>query len=98
MCRDLHEQEGTKPPCKGCERHKPCLQIGNREAWALWSRCQTQIKYAGMTGVCVGIDYIAMKLIAETLGIEFTEKLLNKIQTLESILVKEVNKNGRKED
>ena len=66
----------------------------NMEAWALWRHIQTQMRtsFAGI----VGIDYVAVRQVAEVLGIELDLAMLHKVQTLESVMLQEVsNKNGK---
>jgi hypothetical protein len=40
----------------------------------------------------IGIDYPAVKLIADCLGVEITPRVLGKLQALEKATLKKVNK------
>lgn len=62
----------------------------NREAWYLWRHVQTQLR-TSLTGV-VGLDYTALRQVAEVLGIVLDIAMLHKVQTLEDVLLQEVNK------
>ncbi|WP_313994091.1 DUF1799 domain-containing protein [uncultured Selenomonas sp.] len=66
----------------------------NMEAWALWRHIQTQMR-TSFEGV-VGIDYVAVRQVAEVLGIDLDLAMLHKVQTLEGVMLQEVsNKNGK---
>lgn len=62
----------------------------NREAWYLWRHAQTQLR-TSLTGV-VGLDYTALRQVAEVLGIVLDLAMLHKVQRLEDVLLQEVNK------
>ena len=67
---------------------------GNREAWMLWRHTQTQLR-TSFVGV-VGLDYTAMRQVAEVLGIALDLAMLHKIQALEGLLLKEANRSSGK--
>lgn len=67
---------------------------GNREAWMLWRHTQTQLR-TSFVGV-VGLDYTAMRQVAEVLGIALDLAMLHKIQALEGLLLKEENRSSGK--
>lgn len=47
-------------------------------------------------GGVVGLDYCAVQQVAEVLGIDLDLTMLHKVQTLEGVLLQEVNaKNGK---
>lgn len=66
----------------------------NREAWYLWRHVQTQLR-TSLTGV-VGLDYTALRQVAEVLGIVLDLAMLHKVQRLEDVLLQEVNKKNGK--
>ena len=66
----------------------------NTEAWTLWRHIQTQVR-TSFAGV-VGIDYVAVRQVAEVIGIDLDLAMLHKIQTLEGVMLQEVNaENGK---
>ena len=60
------------------------------EAWTLWRHIQTQVR-TSFAGV-VGVDYVAVRQVAEVLGLTLDLAMLHKIQALEGVLLQEVNK------
>ena len=66
----------------------------NQEAWYLWKHTQTQLR-ASFAGV-VGLDYTAMRQVAEVLGIALDPAMLHKIQALEGLLLKEASRSSGK--
>lgn len=56
----------------------------NRDIWLLWANVNTQWRIAGMEGTPIGLDYNAVKIVAETLDIELTPANLHKLQALEN--------------
>jgi hypothetical protein len=67
---------------------------GNREAWYLWRHTQTQLR-TSFAGV-VGLDYTALRQVAEVLGIDLDLAMLHKVQTLEGVMLQEVSKKNGK--
>jgi hypothetical protein len=65
----------------------------NMDAWNLWQASITQWRVSGM-GV-VGLDYVALKIVADTMGIELIPILLRKIQVLERV---ELNGQSKRQD
>ena len=82
--------EKKPTPCVGCEHERPQLMNENKEAWFLWRHTQTQIR-TSMDAV-IGLDYVAVMNVAKLLMINFTPALLHKVQVLEQVMLKEVNK------
>lgn len=66
----------------------------NREAWYLWRHTQTQLR-TSFTGV-VGLDYTALRQVAEVLEIDLDLAILHKVQTLEGVMLQEVSKKNGK--
>nr|DAS40840.1 MAG TPA: protein of unknown function DUF1799 [Caudoviricetes sp.] len=66
----------------------------NREAWMLWRHTQTQLR-TSFAGV-VGLDYTALRQVAEVLGIDLDLAMLHKVQTLEGVMLQEVSKKNGK--
>ncbi len=66
----------------------------NTEAWMLWRHVQTQLR-TSFAGV-VGLDYGALRQVAEVLGIALDLAMLHKIQALEGVLMQEVSKRDGK--
>lgn len=82
------------PPCAGCAYDPPVLMDENQEAWMLWRHVQTQLR-TSFAGV-VGVDYVAVRQVAEVLGIALDLAMLHKVQTLEGVMLQGVNaKNGK---
>jgi hypothetical protein len=57
-----------------------------REIYLLWSACQSQwrVGFGGPTG----LDYVAVQLVANALGIEWDAQLLKHLQALEGATLK----------
>ena len=66
----------------------------NREAWYLWRHTQTQLR-TSFAGV-VGLDYTALRQVAEVLGIDLDLAMLHKVQTLEGVMLQEASKKNGK--
>ena len=66
----------------------------NRETWYLWRHTQTQLR-TSFAGV-VGLDYTALRQVAEVLGIDLDLAMLHKVQTLEGVMLQEVSKKNGK--
>lgn len=88
-------RQNQRPPCEGCPHRRPSLLAENREVWQLWSYCNGQVRTAGL-GSVVGIDYNAMFKVADLLGIDMIPAVLAKVQALEEVLRKKVNKDGKR--
>ncbi|MEN6568061.1 MAG: DUF1799 domain-containing protein [Veillonellales bacterium] len=70
--------------CNGCEFERPELDPINYDIWYLWGAISTQWRTAvGERLVFVGLDYVALYAVAETLDIEITPAILAKIRLLE---------------
>ena len=82
------------PPCAGCAHDPPVLMDENQEAWMLWRHVQTQLR-TSFAGV-VGVDYVAVRQVAEVLGIDLDLAMLHKVQTLEGVMLQEVSKKSGK--
>lgn len=102
-CEICHES-GTDDDCQTCEYRMPELMPVNIKAYTIWSKCYTQLKYAafgsGMGAVVsipTGLDYNAVKLVADLLDIELSPGDFLKIQVLEKMEIKhrgEILKSG----
>lgn len=66
----------------------------NQEAWLLWRHTQTQLR-TSFAGV-VGLDYGALRQVAEVLGLTLDLAMLHKIQALEGVLLKEASRSSGK--
>ena len=66
----------------------------NMEAWTLWRHIQTQVR-TSFAGV-IGVDYVAVRQVAEVLGIDLDLAMLHKVQTLEGVMLQEVSKKNGK--
>ena len=64
------------------------------EAWTLWRHIQTQVR-TSFAGV-IGVDYVAVRQVAEVLGIDLDLAMLHKVQTLEGVMLQEVSKRNGK--
>lgn len=67
--------------CAACEGRCPELLPDNAPAWELWAAVQTQWR-VGMGGP-IGLDYPAVWLVAETMGVEMHSANLGRIRALE---------------
>lgn len=70
--------------CATCADRRPDIWANNRDVWLLWAKVHTQWRIAGMDGVPIGLDYNAVKIVAETLDIVITPANLTKLQALEN--------------
>lgn len=75
-CQRSHK---NKSPCKACPR--PVLYDTNVDAFNLFTACLTQFRY-GFNGA-TGLDYVAVKSVAETLEIEYSESVFFKVRVME---------------
>jgi hypothetical protein len=66
------------------------LHPGNVEPWELWLACKTQWRAAGFG--LIGLDLPAVKVVAHTLGIQWSASLLQKIQALERYELRQMKK------
>jgi len=60
----------------------------------LWNAVQSQW-HTGFSGI-TGLDYTAVKLVADTLEIDWTETLLRHIQVLEGAILKHFSEEQKK--
>lgn len=60
----------------------------------LWRHTQTQLRTSFAR--VVGLDYTAMRQVAEVLGIALDLAMLHKIQALEGLLLKEAHRSSGK--
>lgn len=67
--------------CAACPSRCPDLLPENTPAWRLWTACQTQWRVGGAGPV--GLDYPAVWLVAESMGIEMHAANLGRIRALE---------------
>ncbi|WP_279388694.1 DUF1799 domain-containing protein [Pseudodesulfovibrio tunisiensis] len=72
---------GASDACAECDWRRPDLWPGNEDAWSLWVASSTQWRSTGF-GI-IGLDYPAVKLVSETIGMRFTPGLFAKIRLLE---------------
>ena len=56
--------------------------LANIDVWDVWELSATQWRVA--MGGAIGMDYCAVKIVAEASSIELTEDILWKVQQLES--------------
>lgn len=89
-CQRTH---GYSPACEACPR--PVLYQINIEAFELFQACLTQFRYS-MNGP-TGLDYSAVKSVAEILDVELNKEMFSKILLMENeylILIGKVQENG----
>ena len=60
----------------------PAIVPEAAEAWDLWTMVQTQWRASGFG--LIGLDYPAVRLVAESVGILWTGDLLSQIRAMES--------------
>lgn len=69
--------------CADCQYKRPRLEAENYTVWRLWDAIRTQWRTS--FGGAVGLDFIAVKAIADVLDIELTPNLLKKLAKLEAM-------------
>lgn len=82
MC-SLCVKKGGKNDCDGkrgknCIGNAPPILANNSDSWELFMMAGSQVRDNGT------FDYQAMKLVADTTGIEWNEDLFKRIKTIES--------------
>ncbi|WMW64392.1 DUF1799 domain-containing protein [Nitratidesulfovibrio liaohensis] len=80
-CRRKFTERRQAAPCAECSHRPPRLFLQSLPAWRLWMAVCTQWR-TGFGGL-VGLDYSAMYRVAETLNVQITPQVLEKIQLLE---------------
>lgn len=86
-------QERSTTSCIGCEYERPVLDHDNFEVWALWGYVQTQWRVVvGERLLYIGLDYNAVKILADALGIDLEPATLNKLRLLEREFLAKRNK------
>lgn len=94
-CNACQETETwTESKCETCERRKPDLLESNEDAWELWEAVQTQWR-ASAFGL-IGLDYPAVFLVAQALGIKVTESVMDKIRLAEAEVLKQQSEEMKK--
>ncbi len=68
--------------CEHCPDRPPRLMPENYDVWALWNASCTQWRVC--FGGVYGLDYTAVKSIADGMGVEMNPALIQKIKRLES--------------
>lgn len=63
----------------------------NWEAVRLFLGTSTQWRTAGINGAHIGLDYTAMRIVAEAMGTEITEEILWAIRILEGEAITGIN-------
>lgn len=58
---------------------------GNADAWELLQAGATQLRVAGMGGT-IGFDYVALALVAESLGIDTSPAIWRKVRAVEMVI------------
>lgn len=69
---------------------------GNFDAWRLMQAGVTQVRVAGMGGT-IGYDYVALKILADSMGIEMPEAMWRKVRAIENV-VRKIEAKQRKID
>jgi len=67
--------------CDSCSFRPPDPIPENADTWELWHSAVTQWRASAFS--LIGLDYNAVYLIAETVGIQITPSILKKLQFLE---------------
>lgn len=92
-CQANQAQTNNPIDCGECEGRCPDLALGNRRAFQILMAGRTQIR-AGFGGF-LGFDYLALRFVAETHGIDIDLATLRKIQAVERhLLTEQGEKNG----
>lgn len=64
----------------------------NFDAWELFEVSKSCVRVAGMSGVVIGFDWPSVRTMAEALGIEWSETLLERMLYAENLLVAHLSK------
>lgn len=67
--------------CNDCNFKQPDLFPENRMAWELWLKVQNQYRTSGP--VILGLDFVAVKIIADIHGIRLTPGIFEKLKAME---------------
>ena len=68
----------------------------NHDAWRLMQAGVTQVRVAGMGGT-IGYDYVALQILADSMGIEMPEAMWRKVRAIENV-VRKIEAKQRKID
>ena len=92
-CRANQAQTNNPIDCGQCEGRCPDLMPENRAAFGILmaGRSQMRVGFGGF----YGFDYLALRMVAQTLGISIRPATLRKIQAVEQVILK---KQGEKKD
>jgi len=69
---------------------------GNYDAWRLLQAGVTQIRVAGMGGT-IGFDYVALKILADSMCLDMPEALWRKVRAVENV-IRKIESKQRKND
>jgi len=62
----------------------------NLEAWEFWKEFGNQI-ITDASGAMIGLNYGTLKILAETVGVEWSADLVRRLQYLEALQIKARN-------
>lgn len=83
----MSKQSGKYHDCSTCEARCPDLMPANGDAWQVLQAGLTQVRVGGMGGT-IGFDYVALKLIADSMFIELSQGFWKKTRAVENIIRK----------
>ena len=75
----------TDLDCDQCQARCPELLDGNLDVWRLLQAGITQMRVSAMGGT-IGFDYVALKLLADTIGIDVSPGLWTKVRAVENVI------------
>lgn len=81
-----------KKSCDECPDQQPELLEGNEDTWFLWTSVQTQWRTS--FGGVIGLDYMALDMVATKFDIELNKENFEKIRILEAETLKKKQKNN----
>jgi hypothetical protein len=90
VCKENFDLLKEPTPCGPCDYKPPLKDAALSQFIFLWSHICTQWRAGGM-GV-VGLDYPAVKMVCDAIGIDFDMFLLRKIKIAESIELEKIRK------
>jgi hypothetical protein len=79
----MRDGESRRTSCEGCDLQRPDILAENVDAWDLWENVQSQWRASGFG--LIGLDYLAVRMVAELIGIKMDEGILQKLQLLEAL-------------
>lgn len=92
---EVCKKKGGKGECDGkegpvCVGYSPVPLEQNIEAWDFWKMFGNQI-ICSSSGDMIALNYGTLKILAETVGVEWNAELLKRLQYLEHLQIEARN-------